>query len=194
MDKFAVILFGRTTARSIFRWEYLKETLFTLDELDKETSLLIFQDEPVKLDSKEDVLDMVDHYHFYGETSEFQAKMGEHIKAMKEKGYSKILLLSCCHAINIDEDMPTMEELGIWDKRLAFYTDALDTKTLNHRFMYGDANFIEAIWSRQPFLRTRTVDENIYRNAKNVIGEENIAKHSYTDDTFNVTRIGWGTE
>lgn len=194
MDKFGVILFGRTTAKSMFRWEYLQQNLHTLDYLDKEISLVIFQDEPSAPEFKEDVLNQVDKYKFVSDERKFQDEMVSQIQEFKDKGYQKVLMLSCCHAIDIRAETPKLNEMGIWDKRLVFLTDTLESKTLNHRFMYGDIQFVLPIWSRKKFLPQRNVDENLYLNAKNIIGEELIAKQSYTDDLFNVTRIGWGTE
>lgn len=193
MDKIGIVLFGRTTSRSIFKWAYLQETLRSIETIDAEVSVLIFQDEPLSENQKEDVLEIADSYKFIPETNKFQEEISNQIQIFKDRGYQKVLILSACHALDVMEGRPTTNDLNIWEKRLAFVsTDGFQSKTLNHRFMYGDATLMHNIWTRKKFLRQKNVDANIYLNVKNIIGEAKIAEYTY--DELNILRIGWGTE
>lgn len=192
MDKIGIVLFGRTTSKAIFRWGSLKESLRSIETLDAEISLLIFQDEPLRVESKEEVLERVDSYKFVEGANTFQQEICEQIEVFKNRGYQKILILSACHALDVLTNRPTMKDLLIWDKRLVLNSlDNFKSKTLNHRFMFGDALLIDNIWRRKKFLPQKDVDANIYLNVKNVIGETKIPE--YTHDDLNIIRIGWGT-
>ena len=200
MDRISVLLFGVTTNADRLQWSQILHNIKVIKKQHDNLyiRLVLFNQEPTNKRYREETLSLVDEYMFAkGEV--FQDDMRKLISGTVGKTYEpsvpiesrKILLLSCCYRLRRFDFWNKLLLLCCDDKR---NLDMNNAARINHRFMYGRTDFIFRIWSGRPFIPNKDVDQNIFINVKNIIGNEKIPKYTFETQDLQISRSGWGVE
>ena len=192
MQKTSVLLFGITLDSRKLRWKSIYETVQELrsHHSNLEINLLLFQFEPDSSHFKKETLELIDGYYFKPNANNFQKHMVKNIKELTKN--EKLLIMSCCYSLT---------KYDFWDRPLQlcydikpFIKESDSHKMLNHKFTYGKSLLLKHIWSKREFDLTMSLDENMYLNAKNIIGFKKIVEHCKTKDALGLWRTSWGLE
>lgn len=118
----------------------------------------------------------------------FQKTMVSKLARFSELGYNKTIISSCSYQIKHGNFLDKNLLIVSYDHK-----DLNESKTINHRFMYGRTSLLKRIWENKQFDITKDLDKNLFLNIFNVIGVSKMNENKIEMMNL-IDRIGWMSE